>query len=240
MLDRSGGCIVDSGQPWLFTNCVFLNEPLATSADLAALATEAIDHFRPSGHEWFLTASEEWLGPEANHVLTALGLTRIMTLTGMVADHLLPPIRPLPDVVVCRVSDESTRLAIAELNAAAYGAPLKWGQMAIGHERLWQEPLFGHVAYIDDKPAAAGFALSIGTVLYVAWMATANQYRRRGLAELVMRHSLEAATSETGLTRTVLHATEIGLPVYQRMGYRPVASFPLWKGCVANIGEGLK
>ena len=229
ILALPGACIVDSGQPWLFTNGVFLNEPIASPADLKALAEAALNHFRPSGHEWFLSASEEWLGPSADEVLSGLGLIHAMTVIAMAADQLLPPTRPLPDVVVRRIDDEDTRLVIAELNAAAYDVSLEWGHRAVGHGRLWQEPLFGHVAYIDGIPAAAGFAIPIAGALYVAWLATASPYRGRGLAELVMRRSLAEARLATGIERTVLHATQEGLGLYRRMGYLPVASYPLWE-----------
>ena len=229
VLDLPGLRIVDSGQPWVFTNGAFLTGPVATATDLKFQASAAFDHFRPSGNQWFLTASEEWLGPDADNVLASLGLVRALDLTGMVADSVLPTTRPLPDVVVRRIEDEPTRIALAELNAAAYDAPLEWGRMAIGHERVWQEPLFGHIAYIDGRPVAGGFATPIEGALYVGWVATAPEYRRRGLAELVMRRSLADAGRATGLERTALHATEDGRPLYLRMGYRPVATFPIWE-----------
>ena len=229
ILALPSACIVDSGQPWLFTNGVFLNEPIDSPADLKTLAEAALNHVGPSGHGWFLSASEEWLGPSAEEVLSGLGLNLATTAIAMAADQLLPPTRPLPDVVVRRIDNEDTRLAIAELNATVYDVPLEWGHRAIGHGRLWQEPLFGHVAYIDGMPASAGFAMAIAGALYVAWLATASPYRGRGLAELVMRRSLAEASLATGIKRTVLHASPEGLGLYRRMGYLPVASYPLWE-----------
>ena len=229
VLDLPGLRIVDSGQPWVFMNAAFLTEPVASAADLESRASASAEHFRSSGNPWFLTASEDWLGPDAERVLGPLGLFRAMASTGMAADQLLPPVRPLPDVVVRRIEDEPTWTAIAELNAAAYDSPLEWGRMAVGHERLWREPLFGHVAFVDGQPAAAGFATPIDGVLYVGWVATSSDYRGRGLAELVMRRSLDEAGRATGFTRTILHATKSGFPLYRQMGYRPVANFPLWE-----------
>jgi GNAT superfamily N-acetyltransferase len=229
VFDLPGLRIVDSGQPWVFTNAAFLTEPVATTDDLKSKASAALDHFRISGNQWFLSASEEWLGPDADSVLNSLGLVRALDLTGMVADSLQPVIRPLPDVLVRRINDKKTRIEFAELNAVAYDAPLEWGHMAIGHERLWQEPLFGFVAYIDGRPVAGAFATPIEDALYVSWVATAREYRRRGLAELVMRRSLAEAGLATGLKRTILHSTESGRPLYLRMGYRPVATFPIWE-----------
>ena len=235
VFDLPGLRIVDSGQPWVFTNAAFLTQPVAKAADLRSQASAALDHFRPSGNQWFISASEEWLGPDADSVLTSLGLVRALDLTGMVTDSLLPVTRTLPDVLVRRIEDETTRIEFAELNAAAYDAPLEWGHMAIGHKRLWQEPLFGHIAYVDGRPVAGGFATPIKDALYVGWVATAREYRRRGLAELVMRRSLADARLATGLERTFLHSTETGRPVYLRMGYRPVATFPIWESSPLGV-----
>ncbi len=70
--------------------------------------------------------------------------------------------------------------------------------------------------------------LSHDDVLYVGWVATSPDSRRRGLADLVTRRSLEHATRETGITRTALHSTDDGYHVYLKMGYRPVEEFALY------------
>ena len=88
--------------------------------------------------------------------------------------------------------------------------------------------LFGTIAYMGTEPASGAFALPIENALYVGWVATSTNHRRRGLAELVIRASLEDARKATGLERTVLHATDAGLPVYQRMGYRSAVKFPFY------------
>ena len=58
--------------------------------------------------------------------------------------------------------------------------------------------------------------------------ASLPEARRNGYAEAVMRHSLEAAARSSGLSRTVLHATALGYPVYRAMGYRQVAFFHVY------------
>lgn len=228
-IELPGLCIVDSVQPWVFANAAFLTQPVVDAADLARRASAVNEHFQGSGNQWFLSASVEWLGPDAEWVLAELGLVHVLNLTGMVADKLLASVRPLPNAHLRAITDEATRTAIADLNAAAYGVPSEWGRMAIGHERFWQGQLFGHIAYIDDIPVACNVVKPIDTALYVGWVVTAPAYRRQGLAELVIRRSLEEAGRATGLTRTILHATDEGRPVYQRMGYRPVATFPIWE-----------
>ena len=63
---------------------------------------------------------------------------------------------------------------------------------------------------------------------YVALVATAPAHRRRGYADAVMRHALEAAASAYGERPTVLHATDAGRPVYERMGYTPISTHTLY------------
>ena len=138
------------------------------------------------------------------------------------------PARPLPEVETRRIDDEKGRLALADLNAAVYDLPSEWVRGAVAGESLWQAPLYGYVAYVDGHPVSTAFTVPLHGVLYVGFVATALAHRRRGLAELVMRRSLEDATRATGITRTVLHATADGYPVYLRMGYRPVDEFSLY------------
>jgi hypothetical protein len=65
----------------------------------------------------------------------------------------------------------------------------------------------------------------------LCWVATSKTHRGLGLAELVIRTSLEDAGKSTGIERTILHATDDGFPVYLRMGYRSVVKFPLYGSC---------
>lgn len=228
VFDQDGLSIADAKQPWFFMNLALLKRPIVSEADLERIAREALDHFQRGQNPWVFTASEDWFGPGSEALLSRLGLVRKLDLLGMVAERVRPPKRSLPDTQLRRIDDEKTRLALGDLNADAYGVPRDWGRQALGSAALWRRPLFGTIAYINDKPVSGAFALAIDKALYVGWVATAELYRRRGLAELVIRASLEDARRATGLERTILHASKEGCPVYSRMGYRPVAKFPFY------------
>jgi predicted acetyltransferase len=64
--------------------------------------------------------------------------------------------------------------------------------------------------------------------LYVGMVATAQEFRRLGCAEAVMRRSLEDAARATGLVRTILHASPMGRPLYSQMGYHDTAPFTVY------------
>jgi GNAT superfamily N-acetyltransferase len=65
--------------------------------------------------------------------------------------------------------------------------------------------------------------------LFLFLVATSPDVRRKGYGEAVVRHALQTAYEETGIRRTVLHATEDGYPLYLRLGYRPTGKF---MGCM--------
>ncbi len=133
-----------------------------------------------------------------------------------------------------RIDDEQGRIALADINAAVYNTPSDWLRSAIAGEAVWQSPMYGHVAYVDGEPAWTALAAPVNGVLYVGFVATAVDHRGHGLAELVIRRSLDDATRATGITRTVLHATSDGYPTYVRMGYEPVDEFRLF---TPNAGQ---
>jgi GNAT superfamily N-acetyltransferase len=60
-------------------------------------------------------------------------------------------------------------------------------------------------------------------------VATRPEAQKRGYAEAVVRFALQRAHEATGLTRTTLHATDAGRPVYKRVGYYDTAKIMAYK-----------
>lgn len=75
------------------------------------------------------------------------------------------------------------------------------------------------VRSIIPRPDPSGTALleRQGLILNVY---TEPAWRRRGLASLLMRHVLDWAR-ENGITNLVLHASEDGRALYERLGFHP-------------------
>jgi hypothetical protein len=228
VVDLDGLRIANARQPWFLMNAALLTEPVSSQTDLAARAHTALEYFGHEHRPWHLAGSQHWLGDGAPETLSRCGLTPAFTVVGMVAAQLAAPARPLPEVETRRIADERGRRALADLNAAVYAISSAWVRGAVAGASLWQAPLYGYVAYVDGVPVSTAFTVPLHGVLYVGFVATALAHRRRGLAELVMRRSLADATRTTGITRTALHASAAGYPVYLRMGYRPVDAFAVY------------
>jgi len=215
---------------WPACNLTFLSEPVRDEADLESRARAALEHASGRDRGWvFFVCTEllpEDLRPSSLEILSRCGLNQAVELTGMAADRLLPPRRPLPDLDLRRVGDRDTRRAFGEINAAAYGMPVEWGHEALDVEALWGSEAFGVVGYLDGKPVTTSETIALDGILYVALVATLPEHQKKGYAEVAMRHSLTLASAATGFEKTILQASQEGLRLYQEMGYRATSQFP--------------
>jgi GNAT superfamily N-acetyltransferase len=182
-------------------------------------ALAAQEYFRSRGRDGTLIVPEAWV---AGSALAASGIERILQLTGMAASALTEPLRPGALLEIRRAADRATIDAVGEVNALAYRKPAEWGREAVAVESVWRERVFACAGSVGGRAVAAAATVPVNGVLYVAWVATLPEHRRRGYGECVMRASLREAARATGLSRTALHATAAGFPMYLRMGYRPV------------------
>ncbi|UQA59337.1 GNAT family N-acetyltransferase [Polyangium aurulentum] len=217
-----------SGTALSFQNVVFLSSPVRDAADLAERCRAAIEYGQKSGQPWLFSACEAWAGDPAvmNEILGSLGFKSVLVNTGMVADELLPPRRPMPgELEIRRVSDQETRNAVGDLTCLVYHLPMELGRTTAGLEAFWDASFHGYVGFVNGQPVSCSVTAPVDGRLYVSWVATHPEHRRKGYAEAVMRRSIDVAAAATGLRRTVLHATEAGRPMYEAMGYRSVAPF---------------
>ena len=216
------------GAKWPILNVVGLSSPVMDHADLEAKIQQAVGFTQTKPVMGMVVACTEWLpkgraGKNAA-AFAAHGLAPALSLRGMVADRLLRPQRTLPDLEFRRVASPETSRALVDLNAISYDAPLEFGREISDIANFW-DGVFAYVGYREGQAVTAAATFLENGRLYVGFVATLPEARRNGYAEAVMRHSLEAAARSSGLSRSVLHATEAGCPVYEAMGYRQVAHF---------------
>jgi GNAT superfamily N-acetyltransferase len=71
---------------------------------------------------------------------------------------------------------------------------------------------------IMDQHAPSPGNLS-GKIGYILNIVTLPKFRRKGIARKMM-HTILEWTKKQGITRTELHATDMGLPLYQQLGFK--------------------
>jgi hypothetical protein len=175
------------------------------------------------------------LQSQTQGVFARYGYAPVLTVMGMAADYLVAPVRPLPTLRYRRVSDPASRRTVAELNALAYEAPLEWGHDYNERTDVWSHGAVGVIGYLENRPAACAVTVPLDGRLYVALVATAQEFRRIGCAEAVMRCSLKDAAKATGYARTVLHASPIGRPLYSQMGYHDTLPFTIYAAHMQEV-----
>jgi GNAT superfamily N-acetyltransferase len=231
--EEPGLLLTNGRSPLPFMNAAFFTSPATTEADVRSRLARAAAHFREGGHPFVFMPGEDMLAAGPADGLTdlcaELGLGYMMPMTGMVADELSPPVRPLPDLAFRTVTDAEMRDAVGDINAAGYDIPAEAMRAATSVASLW-DGMIGVVGLVDGVPASTASVIPVDGVAYVALVATLPSHQGKGYAEAVMRRVLDEARERWGTVRTVLHATPAGNPVYTRMGYRPTSTFHVYVG----------
>jgi GNAT superfamily N-acetyltransferase len=229
VVDTQDVYIASANALWGIMNTAFLPAPVETEAALERSVSAAVRYFAPRKLGWMFAVCEDWVAPALRArvpaVFEAHGLKLTMSTMGMVAERLVPPLRPLPSIDVRHATDAQALSHIADINAVAYATPLEIARQSVVIPVLFQGDSRGYVGYVDGKAVSVVAVIRVDGTAYVGYVATREEHRNRGYAEAVMRHALEDARRVWGMERTVLHATDMGRPVYLRMGYRDVTRF---------------
>ena len=122
-----------------------------------------------------------------------------------------------------RPHDDSRCSALVDVNGLAYGMDLDAVKETLGRPAFWSDH-FPALGLADETPACAAAVMMVDGYRYVALVATDPARQRRGYGELVLRHALALSARVHGDGPTTLHATEAGRPIYERMGYVPIAA----------------
>ncbi|MCY1075472.1 GNAT family N-acetyltransferase [Archangium lansingense] len=229
VLDLPEVSIASSNVSWSMMNAAFLPTPVETEEALKRAAATAARHLAPRGRGWMLALCESWVPPRlrerAGELFAPYGLKLSLVATGMVAERLSPPIRPQPVMEVRQTKDSQGRCDLADVNSRCYDMSLPSGRESFDVPGLFEGNAQGFVGYRQGEAATSAAIIRVDDVAYVSMVATLPSQRQLGCAEAIMRHGLAEAERAWGIQRTVLHATPAGLPVYRRMGYRPVTRF---------------
>lgn len=211
-----------------FWNMIFLTERTADFRTLAQGLKKAAALMRTKREAGYVAVCENYLAPPAlaslPEALFEAGLEHILTAHGMTGDFLPIPPPAHPSLRFMRVTTEEALTAYADINAYAYGLAPKQVRSALEGSALWKEKIHAYLGYENGDPVCAAATVANDGCLFLALAATVPDARRKGCGEAIVRKALFEGARETGLTRTVLHATDAGFPVYRRIGYRKVST----------------
>lgn len=220
-----GVSIAAAGVTFQMFNAAFLSAPVLTESELRQRILISTTHFNVRGLEWAYWVCEDWMEPrtrrKSRQVFERHGLRHSVDLPGMVADHIEPPLRPLPDLQVRRVSDTATREAFCAIGSVCFHVPIMWFHEVFDNPRVWDR-FAGYVGYHHENPVSTTAIIKGGGAIGVYNVATMPDRQRRGYGEAVMRYALAEGQKEHGIDRSILQSTPAGYRLYERMGYRQV------------------
>ena len=147
-------------------------------------------------------------------------------LPGM-AMHSLPTAGSAPPGAgheIRRVTDPSGLADHVITAADGFGMPVSWVEAVMSDAVLAHPDAFVYVGYTDGAPVTSGLGFRTGRTIGVYNIATVESARRRGYgAAMTMRIVDDGAAA--GCDVAILQASEMGLPIYERLGFRLVLEY---------------
>lgn len=202
-----------------FLNMSVVDHPTPDPAQLRTALATARDRSAACPFPSLLCVSEEWTPADRDAIAAEAGYHPMLWMTGMDAEDLTPLRRPPAAIDIRPVDSEQAARDIATINTHAYGMPLEMAE-GICNMHLWRSDSYGFVGYDNGVPVTCSAAFPVDDTVYLALVATMPGNHGRGLAETVMRHTIQQARQGLGLYRATLHATDMGRPLYQSMGFQ--------------------
>lgn len=183
------------------------------------------------GTPWCLITTDE-TSPDLQRVIDAFGLHLGGTLPGMVWDRLPESVPATPEgFAIRRLHDSPDARTFARTMMEGFGAAPdlldRWaeGVVASGPQLSMKGGLY--VAYARNQPVGTAVRLTTGRIAGVYGVSTLAQFRRRGLgAAITCRAAVDGR--EEGCRLSYLQSSELGRPVYEKIGYRFVENYRLW------------
>jgi GNAT superfamily N-acetyltransferase len=221
-----GSSIASAGATFQMFNAAFLAEPVTTEPELIQRILLPSVHFKARSLDWAYWVCEDWIDPRvrkrSRRLFEQHGLRLSTELPGMIADRILPPVKPLPRLEIRRVCDETTRNAFIEIGSVCFHVPIAWFREVFDGNSVW-ENFVSYVGYFDAEPVSTTAIICGGGAVGVYNVATVPNQQRRGFGEATMRFALTEALREHAFEPVILQSTPVGLRLYQRMGFKTIA-----------------
>jgi GNAT superfamily N-acetyltransferase len=227
-----GVAMFATGLPIELFNQVIVEYGNAAPATVAAAIAANVATMRERG-ETFLVSLRRGTDDAYLPLMVELGLTvppGAAAMPGMALHPIrtagdLPGATLVPDGheirLVCDVAGMDDHLRTCALG---FGMPEGILRSFISAD-LWREPGRAvYVGYVAGEPVTTALGVRTGNTIGVYNIATVRSARRRGYgAAMTLRVAADGAAA--GCDVAILQASEMGRPIYERLGYRTVVEY---------------
>jgi GNAT superfamily N-acetyltransferase len=153
-----------------------------------------------------------------------------LVTTGLINEGQLPclviepgPIPPAPRGLAIERVDGRRWGAFREVVAESFGIPPAGAEALYRPGLLDDDRLRAFVGTVDGREVTAAASVRTGSTIGIYSVATIPDARGRGFGTAITWHLL--ADADPGWDVAVLQASEMGRPVYERMGFKLVCEF---------------
>jgi hypothetical protein len=229
-IERLGGVLlVATGLPIRLFNQALVEDDGTPPDRVVAALREAISILRARGDLFALALraclDDEYL-PLAREELGLVPLGESPWMPGMALQPLpAPGIAAPPDgIEIRRVVDEEGVADHVRAAAAGFGRPEPWLRLIVTPSLLEVPGLALYTGYEAGEPVSAGLGLVTGRTVGIYNIATVESARRRGYGAAMTTRIVDDGAA-SGCDTAILQASEMGKPVYERLGFRTVADY---------------
>jgi ribosomal protein S18 acetylase RimI-like enzyme len=226
---RPGGALgTESRATWYRSGVPFAsyNGVLGAGCDIDAMLARVRAWGLPA--RWLVCSTS---AGTAEAMFAERGLMMTDEYPGMVAHLKDLPVPTASDVTCEAVTSERQRLEWDDAFHDGFGLSREAATI-VAEAHAWPHRHECARTYLllrrHGTAVATGMLHSACGVAGIYGIAVRRQYRRQGLGELATLCTAHAG-AERGATMAVLQATEDGLPVYEKLGFRTVCAFRSWR-----------
>jgi GNAT superfamily N-acetyltransferase len=217
---KDGVLMAYSGTDVAAFNVAFVTR---SPSDCDRTIAEAIEFFDERNVPFILRLRED-VDRESERAARERGLRYTDTVPGMVMAYPKPPPSQMATMRTRIVDDDASLSDHRSVVADAFEMPGALAEYFLTM-RLFSTPdIVGYVGYVDGVAVATSALFMTHRVAGVYNVATKREYRKRGFGEAMAWRAVRDGM-DAGCVMASLQASELGQPVYERMGFRTVAAY---------------
>lgn len=218
--EEDGLLLVATGVPQAWWNVAAVVRPLHRPE---AAIQGAVAHFGRRGQRFILRV-REGVDPATERAAEAAGFVYTDTLPGMTLFPIPPAAAAPASLEIRTVADAATLEDHVQVAAAAFGIEAGGARRLLPMRHVLHPRWRSYVGYAEGQPVAASALLITEDIAGVYWVGTLEAFRGRGYGEAMTWHAVREGAA-AGCRAATLQASDLGLPIYRRMGFRTVAGY---------------
>lgn len=220
VIESDGLLLIRTGLPAAMFNIAFVTRALQ---DPRASIERAIGYFDQYDLP-FVVRVRAGVDDDAERAAEGCGLPYSDTVPGMTLAPI--PAMPVPpsELDIRAAHDRGALDDHVDVLTASFGMPREFGERLINDRVLRLAGCEFYVGYVDDAPVASSMLCATDRTAGVWNVGCSPAQRKRGFGEAMTWHAVRRG-AELQCDVANLQASEMGQPIYERMGFRLVSPY---------------